>query len=124
MKYSFIRINPMGKPRMLRYSYKHNPTVKKYWQYKDLLKLLAPKNIDWESLSVTFLIPMPISWSKKKCKKMNGTPHLQTPDLDNLVKALQDCLLSNDAAVWHYSDIRKIWGESGAIMIGVKDENR
>ena len=33
---------------------------------------------------------MPKSWSLKKKKAMNGKPHRQTADIDNLLKALID----------------------------------
>jgi len=71
--------------------------------------------------SVTFVIPMPESWSRKKKAEQLGEYHRQTPDLDNLEKALKDCLfyehpVHNDCevATAHES---KIWGETGMIIV-------
>lgn len=71
--------------------------------------------------SVTFVIPMPDSWSKKKKAEHLEEYHRQTPDLDNLEKALKDCLfyehpIHNDCevATAHES---KIWGKVGMIII-------
>ena len=49
-------------------------------------------------------------------------PHQQTPDLDNLVKALLDSLPfeKGDAHV-HYVVKNKIWSDVGGIMIRVLD---
>ena len=48
---------------------------------------------------------------------MDGEPHKQTPDVDNLCKALLDAIYKNDSAV---ADIRitKIWGRAGMIAVG------
>ena len=65
---------------------------------------------------IIFHIKMPKSWSKKKKLEMDGEPHRQTPDVDNLGKALLDSVFGNDA---HISDIRitKVWANMGAIEI-------
>lgn len=42
------------------------------------------------SLSVTFHIPMPNSWSLKKKKSLLGAPVTVKPDADNLVKGIMD----------------------------------
>lgn len=47
---------------------------------------------------------------------MKGKPHQQTPDIDNLVKAIFDCLVENDSYI-HTVYAKKIWGEQGQIMI-------
>lgn len=39
-------------------------------------------------LDVTFFMPIPMSHSRKK---LEGTPHVKTPDLDNLLKWVCDC---------------------------------
>ena len=66
--------------------------------------------------TVTFIMPMPKSWSKKKRAQMDGQPHQQTPDVDNLAKAALDSVYENDCRVW---DIRlvKRWGITGSIDI-------
>jgi len=59
---------------------------------------------------------MPKSWSQKKKKEMNGKPHRQTADIDNLLKALIDALLSEDKQVWDVHASKR-WGEVGQIRI-------
>jgi len=59
---------------------------------------------------------MPKSWSLKKKKAMNGKPHRQTADIDNLLKALIDALLSEDKQVWDVHASKR-WGETGQIRI-------
>lgn len=65
---------------------------------------------------VIFHLPMPKSWSDKKKIEMRGQPHKQTPDLDNLMKALGDAIYKNDCVI---SDIRltKVWDYKGQIQI-------
>ena len=65
---------------------------------------------------VTFVLPMPKSWSKKKRAEMNGKPHQGKPDLDNLMKSLMDALFEDDTHIWD-SRITKLWGENGQIII-------
>lgn len=65
---------------------------------------------------VTFVIPMPKSWSKKKRAQHVGQPHQQKPDKDNLEKALLDAVFDEDSHVWD-GRVTKIWGETGQIII-------
>jgi Holliday junction resolvase RusA-like endonuclease len=67
---------------------------------------------------VTFVVPMPDSWSEKKCKVFDGKPHQSDrgPDLDNFLKALGDALYKNDSCIWDVH-VRKIWGYDGKIII-------
>lgn len=69
---------------------------------------------------VIFRIRMPKSWSKKKKLSMDKQPHQQTPDVDNLLKALLDAVYGEDCVVW---DIRgtKYWADKGSITV-VKEE--
>lgn len=59
---------------------------------------------------------MPQSWSKKKKEQMNDTPHQQTPDVDNLLKAVLDAIYDQDGVVWDIH-VKKRWGYGGAICI-------
>ena len=70
---------------------------------------------------VTFYIPMPKTWSKQKQLLMDGQPHQQTPDVDNMLKALLDAVHKDDSHIW---DIRatKKWSTLGMIeIIGIKE---
>lgn len=59
---------------------------------------------------------MPPSWSDKKRSAMNGKPHQQKPDKDNLEKALLDAIFDDDSRVWD-GRVTKVWGEVGQIKI-------
>ncbi|KNE88062.1 hypothetical protein PSTG_18543, partial [Puccinia striiformis f. sp. tritici PST-78] len=60
---------------------------------------------------VTFVLPMPDSWSKKKRTEMAGKPHQQKPDKDNLEKALLDAIFEDDCRILD-GRVTKVWGES------------
>lgn len=95
-------LTPVAKPRMTqRDRWKKRPVVEKYYVYKDTLRILS-KGIDLpDTFIAVFHMPMPKSWSKKKKGAMDGKPHQQKPDVDNLVKALMDCLApEGDEKVW------------------------
>lgn len=42
-------------------------------------------------LDITFFMPIPESWSRKKKEAAFNTPHHSTPDLSNLIKWVEDC---------------------------------
>lgn len=92
--------------------------VKRYYDFKDLLKLQATEmsfEID-ETFESVFLIPMPDSWSKKKKERMNGMPHKSKPDTDNLVKCFLDCLEISDQHIWKIN-CEKRWAFAGSIIV-------
>lgn len=109
-------ITPMGKPRMTqRDKWQKRDVVLRYRAFKDECNLKKVSVPD-ANHHVIFSLPMPKSWSKKKRQELNGQPHQQKPDIDNLLKALMDAVLKEDSGV---SDIRatKVWGEAGQIII-------
>lgn len=107
---------PMGKPRMTGADkWKKRPEVLRYRAFCDHVRLLGVKLPEANS-HVTFILPMPKSWSKKKRAEMNGKPHQSKPDKDNLEKALLDALFEDDAHIWD-SRVTKLWGEEGQIII-------
>ncbi|MBH2937751.1 RusA family crossover junction endodeoxyribonuclease [Serratia marcescens] len=111
--YSII---PVPKPRMTqRDRWALRPPVLRYRAFCDEVRhnrISLPES----GYHVTFVMPMPPSWSKKKRAEMVGKPHQQKPDADNLLKALMDAIYSEDCAVW---DVRvtKRWGNAGEIII-------
>lgn len=126
MKTYIIDISPVSKPRMVRSDkWKKRTITDHYWAFKDELKLKCniaglkelPASID----AICFIIEMPKSWSKELKELNDGRPHLQTPDLDNLIKALQDCLCTQDKHIWRIGHIEKRWGEKGQIVIRIDD---
>lgn len=112
-----IKINPIGKVRMTQSDkWKKRPCVMRYRAFADELRYkcnLQGIEID-TCLNAIFTLPMPKSWSKKKKEMMNGKPHQQKPDIDNICKALLDPLLKDDSGV-HQLIVSKIWGYEGSI---------
>ena len=48
------------------------------------------------TVTTTFHLPMPPSWSRKKQLTMIGKPHAQKPDIDNLLKAVLEIMSKPD----------------------------
>lgn len=115
-----LLIDPKPKPRMVKSDgWRKRPCVISYWAWKSLLLLESKKVglIDLPgSFKVTFHIPMPDSWAKVKKRNRDGTPHLARPDLDNLLKALQDCLCKSDSHIYEIHAIKR-WSYTGWIKI-------
>lgn len=109
-------INPVSKPRMTQSDkWKKRKATSNYWVYKDLLR--------WEKVEVPtpchviFNISMPHTWSNKKRKSMDGKPHEQKPDIDNLLKGLFDAIFEEDCHIYKIL-AEKNWAEVGSISIG------
>ena len=96
--------------------WKKRPCVVNYWAFVDECKL---KRLTFPAsgADITFVIPMPKSWSNKEKIKMDGQPHIHKPDLSNLLKALEDAVYKNDSMIWNYKSLTKIWGYTGMIII-------
>jgi Holliday junction resolvase RusA-like endonuclease len=104
--------------------YKRHLKLREYWDFKENIRLFfMENNIDYSQRDVlsdiTFVISMPKSWSDKKKKAYEGKPHKNKPDLNNLVKALEDCLFDEDKYIWEYRNIRKIWGYTDKIIFKI-----
>ena len=114
-----LKIDPVAKPRMTRRdTWAHRPVVDKYFSFKDKLVILCKKDkfVLPDKYRVEFYIKMPSSWSVKRRCSMLDKPHQQKPDLDNLIKSVNDCLLKEDSTVW-YVEAMKCWWEEGKIII-------
>jgi Holliday junction resolvase RusA-like endonuclease len=101
------------------------PAVRRYREFCDLVALLNVK-LPTQGAVITFLIPMPKSWSKKKRRDMFMMPHESRPDISNLLKAIEDAVYrgldrmgkaKDDSRIWHYGGIEKRWADEGAIII-------
>lgn len=104
--------NFMGKPRQTRTDkWKKRPEVVRYRSWATEMKYMA--NVAGYELPATlsciFYIEMPKSWSKKKTLEYYGSYHEAKPDLDNIIKGVQDILAKNDSYVYRYKDIYKVW---------------
>ena len=113
-----LDITPVPKPRQTRSDkWKQRPCVMRYRAFADEVRLRLGV-FDLNGHAVTFGIPMPKSWSKTKQEIMDGEPHTQTPDLDNLMKALGDALYTDDSGI-HEISLKKVWSRKGFILLEV-----
>jgi Holliday junction resolvase RusA-like endonuclease len=112
-----LAITGVPKPRMTQSDkWRSRPCTARYWAFKDeLLSIWGDRELP-DTFHAIFTMPMPDGWSEKRKAIFNGKPHQAKPDGDNLLKAFQDSLLSDDAAIW---DVRvtKLWGMEGSIEI-------
>lgn len=118
MRYE-IEISPIGKPRMVKSdAWKKRPCVVRYWKFKDDLNFLCKRAgyVQGNELFATFRIPMPKSWPKSKRLKNLGMPHDQKYDLDNMIKAVGDCLLPLGDEKMHIISVNKVWSEHPSIV--------
>lgn len=117
-----LPVVPVGKPRMTqRDKWKKRPAVVQYHAFCDALRAYAARAGYSPAVSgdvVTFHLPMPPSWPKKKRAAMDGQPHQQKPDIDNLAKAFWDALLGDDSVIWN-ATLEKRWAQSGSITVTV-----
>lgn len=114
-----IAIDPVAKPRMTQSDkWNKRDCVLRYRAFADELRLRAgTSRKGWkDALSFRFVLPMPLSWSELKRRAHDGQAHRQKPDIDNLVKAVLDALMAEDAGVWRIA-AEKRWGRAGAIEI-------
>jgi Holliday junction resolvase RusA-like endonuclease len=98
------QLRPAGLKRLLR--------LERYNQYKVDLLAEAKRNrfvFPPEGAALTFFIPVPRSWSKKKKRAHHGKLHQAKPDLDNLLKAMLDALIVEDKYICHYGELAKRW---------------
>lgn len=112
------KLRPSGLKRLLR--------LERYNEYKVSLLAEAKRKrfvVPASGLSITFYIPCPKSWSKKKKKLHHGYLCQSKPDVDNLLKAFFDSLLSEDKHIASIT-ITKRWvdNETGWIECYLVDE--
>jgi Holliday junction resolvase RusA-like endonuclease len=92
--------------------------VHKYFKFKDELKkqcLINGYKLE-PVLNICFVIEMPKYWSSKKKFLMDGKPHKQRPDRDNLLKAFQDAFVEDDAFIYD-GRTTKLWGYFPKIVV-------
>jgi Holliday junction resolvase RusA-like endonuclease len=111
------KLRPAGLKRLLR--------LERYNKYKlDLASEAKLKSFVMPPIgaSITFVIPVPKSWSNKKKKLYHGRFHQSKPDIDNLQKAFLDSLMKEDKQIAHL-EVQKRWVdfEVGWIEITLKD---
>jgi Holliday junction resolvase RusA-like endonuclease len=112
-------ITPNVKIRMTRrdtWRVDVRPAVLKWRAFQNKAQALA---IDLrEGDDLTFVLPMPASWSKAKRAAHDGKHHRSKPDMDNLHGGLFDAVMpKSDAHFAELGGLRKLWGEVGQIVI-------
>ena len=117
-----LDVTPCTKPRMTRRDKWLKPPrdrVARYWDFCELIRIETRKHgcVLGDKVSLTFVLPMPKSWWKKKRRDMDGKPHQGRPDLSNLIKAFEDALFEEDSSIYEYGFMRKEWGEVGKIIV-------
>lgn len=118
-----IDIKPMGAVRSTQKGY-WKPNVLRYSQWKKDLRNLLPNYELPEKVYLVFYLEMPKSWSEKKRVSLDDKPHQQTPDIDNLAKAVMDALAPpkangkgvDDSYVWKIQ-AEKLWARESYIEI-------
>lgn len=83
--------------------------IKAYMGYKATLQALAMQGrftMPVANFSMNFFIET----AKEERWEM---PHLDTPDLDNMIKALKDALCKDDRRIYRYRDSGKFWTKPG-----------
>ncbi len=116
-----LKITPVAKPRQTQSDrWKQRPAVMRYREFADNLReLWGSDSIATHDIHLTFNIPMPNSWSKKKKAEMDGQPHQAKPDIDNYMKAFLDAifkLFDEDDCVVYDSRVSKYWAREGSIV--------
>lgn len=91
---------PISAPRMTRRDkWAKRPCVVKYFAWRDLARLSARRLPDpelVEHIEVSALFPLP---RRPRAGQVNGGPHRQKPDVDNILKAVLDALFGQDQAI-------------------------
>lgn len=124
----FLPVAPMPYVRTTGRQKFVDERYKKYAAYKEHVGMLAAHYIDYIDkgnaieVELTFHMPIPASWSKKKKEEHEGRPHINTPDVDNLVKGFFDAVNKfiwvDDNQVFKVT-ATKIYSSGPGIEVGV-----
>lgn len=120
-----ISIDPMGAVRTTGKQMYKDERYKRYNEWKRSFYWLvieaskkvghATSDFDWEDiLYVEF--GMPVSQGKKYQERI-GQPHKMKPDIDNMLKAVLDAMLTEDSTVHSVGGMRKVWAKEGYIKL-------
>jgi Holliday junction resolvase RusA-like endonuclease len=113
---------PIGKPRQTRSDkWKKRPCVLRYREWADLARECAGRLPVAESvidLSWTAHFEPPKSWSEAKRAAAWGELHRQSPDRDNIDKAILDALYQEDKAI-AMGTLKKVWGFPPRVEVNV-----
>ena len=117
----YHRINPVGAVRQTQADrWKKRPSVLRYRAFAGELRMAAAAQnfVLGERCIMIFQIQMADSWSKKKKELMNGKPHQQKPDWDNLAKSVGDILgVNQEDSYIHTAFCAKFWAYEGSVRV-------
>lgn len=92
----------------------------RHLEYKNELKSMADDiffAMPESGAHITFVLPMPKSWSLKEKRLMRDKPHQSKPDKDNLEKGFLDAVCpKDDSHIWD-ARVTKLWGGKGCIIV-------
>jgi Holliday junction resolvase RusA-like endonuclease len=126
-----IPIEPMGAVRMTGRGKYIKPNAQRYLNYKQVIQLHARGQLKGQQLLtgpieiiITFVMPIPQSWSNVKKQRAIGQWHIKKPDTDNLVKSVFDSL--NKLAWQDDNQVSKVlaakfYGEKPGINITITE---
>ena len=109
------KLKPSGLRRLCR--------IERYNNYKiSVLALAKSQHFTFPSIgtSIKFYLPVPPSWSKSKKKLHHLQYHTSRCDLDNMIKALLDSLMSEDKHIAHF-EAAKFWVNADKGWIEITD---
>jgi Holliday junction resolvase RusA-like endonuclease len=109
------KLRPPGLRRLLR--------LERYNKYKiDVSALAKAQKLDFPHIgaSIKFYLPVPKTWKKWKKEQHHLQYHTSRCDLDNMVKALFDSLMSEDKHIAHF-EAAKYWTNSESGWIEITD---
>ena len=121
---------PVSKPRQVRSDkWKKRPSVVKYRQWADAVRAVANRAVaqrfpglilrSYSRMKVVAIFPIPPSWTKVMKVKMQGQPHQQTTDADNILKACSDALFPKYDAQIYDMQVTKYWDDGGGARVEI-----
>ncbi len=126
-----LPVTPMGAVRMTQRGKYINAAAQRYLAYKSHIQLLAKQQLKGDffpsgplEARITFFMPIPKSWSKKKKEDAVFSYHTKKPDADNLVKGVFDAL---NKIVWQDDNqiakvtALKIYSEKTGIEVSIRE---
>jgi Holliday junction resolvase RusA-like endonuclease len=135
----FIPIEPMGAVRTTQKAKHVSESYKRYAAYKQELGYMVGSRLQFipagKAITITdltFYMPMNddkktrimLDGKRKTFKTIEGTPHLNKPDIDNLVKGLFDSLnkiaWADDNQVYQVTNVKKVYSDYPGIEFGIE----
>lgn len=135
----FIPIEPMGAVRTTQKAKHTSVPYQRYAAYKEQLGYMVGSRVSYIPsgkviviTDLTFYMPMNadkktrimVDGKRKTIQTVEGTPHLQKPDIDNLVKGLFDSLnkvvWADDNQIQQITNVKKIYSDYPGIEFGIE----